>query len=129
MLNSVKCIAATGAFGLATAVATAPAYAQLGLGVDADVDLGVGVRTADPHPRHRHETYVYNGYESGHWHTRHEVRRTHRWYADYNGYDCYESFQYTWEDGQRVRHDTMFCYKENGKRFEPKGVRATVRIR
>ncbi|HAQ77769.1 MAG TPA: hypothetical protein DCR96_14890 [Hyphomonas sp.] len=131
MMKSLKYVAAAGALGAATALATSPAYAQLGIGVgvDTDVDVGVGVRTADPHPRHRHETYVYDGYESGHWHTRHEIRREHRWNARYKGYDCYESFQYTWEDGERVRYDTTFCYNDNGRKYEPDGVRATVKVR
>ncbi|MEP0315205.1 MAG: hypothetical protein ABJL57_05220 [Hyphomonas sp.] len=131
MMKSLKYVAAAGALGAATALATAPAHAQLGLGVgvDTDVDVGVGVKTSDSHPRHRHETYVYDGYESGHWHTRHEVRRSHRWNARYEGYDCYDSFQYTWEDGERVRYDTTFCYNDRGRRFEPEGVRAVVKVR
>jgi hypothetical protein len=131
MMTSLKLAAATGALGLATALAAIPAHAQLGVGVgvETNVDVGVGVRASDPAPRHTHTTYVYDGYESGHWHTRHEVRRTQRWNARYQGYDCYEFFQYTWEDGERVRHDTTFCYRENGRRFEPRGARATVKIR
>ena len=45
-----------------------------------------------------------------------------------NGYDCYESFQYGWENGERVRYDTTFCYDDHDRRYEPQGVRATVRI-
>ena len=41
----------------------------------------------------------------------------------------HETFQYTWEDGERVRYDTTFCYNDRGRRFEPEGVRAVVKVR
>ena len=131
MVKSLKNISVIGAFSIATALAALPAAAQLGITVDPDVDVGVGVGVghADPHPSHHaHGHYVYDGYESGHWYTRHEIRREQRWNARYRGYDCYQSFQYTWEDGERVRYDTTFCYDDYGRRYEPEGARVVVRI-
>ena len=129
MIKSLKYMAVIGALGASSALMTFPASAQLGVGVDTDVNVGVGVQTSQPRAHHTHEHYVYDGYESGHWYTRHEVRRPHRWNAHYNGYDCYESFQYTWENGDRVRYDTTFCHDDRGRKFEAKGARAVVRIR
>jgi len=129
MIKSLKYIAVIGALGIGSAVATLPASAQLGLGVGVDTDVNVGVRTNAPPPQSQvHGHYTYNGYDSDRWYTRHEVRRVHRYDAQYNGYDCYESFQYGWENGERVRYDTTFCYDDHDRRYEPQGVRATVRI-
>ncbi|KDA03838.1 MAG: hypothetical protein V7651_00635 [Hyphomonas oceanitis] len=130
MIKSLKYIAVIGALGIGSAVATLPASAQLGLGVGVDTDVKVGVRTSAPPPEraHAHGHYTYDGYESDRWYARNEVRRAHRYDARYNGYDCYESFQYGWENGERVRYDTTFCYDDHDRRYEPQGVRASVRI-
>tara|TARA_R110002049_G_scaffold115361_3_gene267310 strand:- start:154 stop:600 length:447 start_codon:yes stop_codon:yes gene_type:complete len=133
MIKSLKHIAIIGALGIGSSIAILPATAQLGLGVgvgvETDVDARVGVRSGDPHARHSHAHYVYDGYESDRWHTRHEVRREQTWNARYNGYDCYDSFQYTWEDGERVRYDSTFCYDDRGRKYEAKDARVVVRIR
>ena len=81
MIKSLKHIAIIGALGMGSAMTTLPANAQLGLGVgvDTDVEVGVGVRTESPRPQHAHEPYVYDGYGSDRWYTRHEVRRADQW--------------------------------------------------
>ncbi|KCZ89399.1 hypothetical protein [Hyphomonas johnsonii] len=129
MIKSLKHTAIIGAMTAGAALAIAPANAQLGLGVgvgvDTNVDVGVGVKQSTPEPR---RAYVHDGYESGHWHSRHEMHRSHRWDARYNGYDCYQAFRYDWEDGERVRYDTTFCYDDRDRRFEHREARVVVRI-
>ena len=124
MKNSMKYMAIAAAAVLAGTFAAAPASAQLRVGVgipDVDVDVGARAET-------RSGPYVYDGYESGHWHTRHEVRRHHRWDARYDGYDCYDAFQYTYEHGERVRYDSTFCYDDRDRAREVRGTRVVVRI-
>jgi hypothetical protein len=134
MIKSLNNIVIIGSLGIGSSIAIFPATAQLGVGVgvgvgvETDVDARVGVRTDDPHASHSHQHCVYEGYESDRWHTRHEVRRDQTWNARYNGYDCYDSFQYTWEAGERVRYDSTFCYDDRGRKYEAKDARVVVRI-
>lgn len=129
MIKSLKYLSVIGALSLGTATASLPATAQLGVDLGTDVDVGVGVGVTSPDPRPRHEHYVYDGYNSGRWYTRHEVHRNDTWHDHYHGYDCYESFKYTWEDGERVRYDTTFCYDEHGRKYEPDNARVVVQVK
>ncbi|MBK8198689.1 MAG: hypothetical protein IPK75_09980 [Acidobacteria bacterium] len=125
MKNRIKYIAVAAATGLAASLAALPASAQLRVGVGLpDVDVDVGARTDV-----RTETYVYDGYQSGHWHTHGRVHRDHYWDARYRGYDCYDAFQYTYEDGRRVRYDSTFCYDDRGRPYEVRDTRVVVRVR
>lgn len=128
MTHSIKHFLAAGAIGGGLALMPAPAMAQLGIGVDTDVDVGVGVGVESENRTHTHGHYTHNGYASHEWHTRHPVHRNDRWYARYNGYDCYESFRYDYENGERVRYTSTFCYDERGRSHEVRSTRVVARI-
>lgn len=126
MKKPLKYLALAAAVALTAGVADRSAEAQISLGVGVpDVEVNVGtrdeIRYADP--------YMYDGYHSGHWHTRGEVYRDRTWNARYRGYDCYEAFQYTYERGERVRYDSTFCYDDRGRAREVRETRVVVRIR
>lgn len=125
MKKSLRYMAMAAAVGLTGALAASPATAQISLGVGVpDVDVRIGARTET-----RSDVYVYEGYESGHWHTRGDVHRRHHWDARYNGYDCYDAFQYTYENGDRVRYDSTFCYDDRDRAREVNETRVVVKIR
>jgi hypothetical protein len=125
MKNSMKYIVLAAAMGMGAALSAPVAAAQIKLGVGVpDVDVNVGARAET-----RSGPYVYEGYRSGHWHTHGEVHRDHRWDARYRGYDCYEAFQYTYEDGDRVRYESTFCYDDRGRAREVRDSRVVVRVR
>ncbi len=125
MKNSKKYMALAAALSLGSALASTPASAQINLGVGVpDVDVTVGARVED-----RRDPYVYDGYQSGHWHTRGDVYRDHRWDARYRGYDCYEAFQYTYENSERVRYESTFCYDDRDRAREVRDTRVIVKVR
>lgn len=127
MQNRFKYLALSALLGAGAALAV-PASAQinLGAGVDPQVDVRVG---NPPQPRTEvHHHYVYEGYNSGEWYPRGEVHRRHHWNAHYEGYDCYDAFQYTWEDGRRVRYESTWCYDERDRPYEARSSRVVVRI-
>lgn len=125
MKKSLKYIALATAMGLGTALSAPLATAQIKLGVGVpDVDVNVGARAEA-----RTDPYVYDGYQSGHWHTRGDVYRDHRWDARYNGYDCYEAFQYTYDRGERVRYESTFCYDDRDRAREVRDTRVVVKVR
>ncbi len=128
MTKPLKKIAFSVAAALLAASAATPASAQLGLGVGVDTDVDVRVGTAPPPRSEVHRHYSYDGYRSGEWHPRGHSMRRHHWDARYNGYDCYESFRYDWEDGERVRYESTFCYDEYDRPREQRGTRIVVRI-
>jgi hypothetical protein len=121
MKNTLKIMALAGVIGLAGLPASA--QLSLGLGTQADVDLGVSARVET-----RSGPYVHDGYESGYWHPHGDLHRRHRWYARYEGYDCYQAFQYTYEHGQRVRYESTFCYDERDRPREVRSTRVIVRL-
>ncbi len=126
MKKPFKFTAVAIALGLAAGLAASPASAQISLGVGVpDVEVNVGARTET----RTSGPYVYDGYESGHWHTRGDVHRRNYWDARYEGYDCYEAFQYTYERGDRVRYDTTFCHDQRGRAYEVRETRTVVRMR
>ncbi|MFN7164802.1 MAG: hypothetical protein ACK4P2_08275 [Hyphomonas sp.] len=126
MKKSMKFIAMATALGLTSALAATPAAAQIRLGVGVpDVDVNVGVRSE----MRASGPDVYDGYRSGHWHTYGDVHRRHYWDARYEGYDCYEAFQYTYERGDRVRYESTFCYDRRDRPYEVRETRTVVRVR
>jgi hypothetical protein len=125
MKKSFKYLALSTALGLSATLVATPASAQISLGVGVpDVNVGVGVRGET-----RTDPYVYDGYRSGHWHTHGDVHRRHDWDARYQGYDCYDAFQYTYENGERVRYDSTFCYDDRDRAQEVRETRVVVRVR
>ncbi len=102
----------------------APAAAQLGvdldLGAKVDLDTDINVEVGSP--------YRYRGYDSGRWYYYDEPRRAGRWYADYGGYDCRRGFYYTWEDDDRVRYESYWCFDDRGRDYEVRRTRVTARI-
>lgn len=123
MKNLIK----TAALTAALVAVTVPATAQIRLGVGVP-DVEVGVNTRVEQRAHVHGPYVYDGYTSGRWHTYHAPARHQVWYSRYNGYDCYDAFQYTYEDGHRVRYDTTFCYDRHDRPYEVRRTRVVVRL-
>lgn len=104
-----------------------PAAAQVRLGVGVP-DVNVGVNARVEQRTHVYGPYVYDGYASGRWHTYHAPPRHQVWHSRYHGYDCYEAFQYTYEDGHRVRYDTTFCYDRHDRPYEVRRTRVVVRL-
>jgi len=126
MKKSLKFIALAAAVAFTAGVADREAHAQIRLGVGVpDVDVNVGARTET----NTSGPYVYDGYRSGHWHTRGDVHRRHSWDARYEGYDCYEAFQYTYENGDRVRYETTFCSDQRDRPYDARETRTVVRVR
>lgn len=130
MKHSVKNTLAVGAILGGLVCVPGSALAQLGVGVDTNVNTGVSIgveRERTARPVHRGH-YTYDGYRSHEWHTRHTVNRSDRWYSEYNGYDCYESFRYDYEDGERVRYTSTFCYDDRGRSREVRSTRVIAHI-
>ncbi len=126
MKKPMKYLALAAAFSLSGGLVAAPASAQLRLGVgvpDVDVNVGARVETRTTGP------YVYQGYESGYWHPRGDVYRRYYWDARYDGYDCYEAFQYTYERGHRVRYESTFCYDRYDRPYEVRQTRIVAKVR
>lgn len=125
MKKPFQYFALAAAVALTAGLADRHALAQINLGVGVpDVEVNVGTRddrSAEP--------YTYDGYHSGHWHTRGDVDRTKSWDARYRGYDCYDAFQYTYERGERVRYDSTFCYDDRDRAREVRETRVVVRVR
>jgi hypothetical protein len=121
-------IALSAALGASMALTALPAAAQVNLGVKVQPQVGVRVG-GPPEPRTEvHHHYVYEGYDSGEWYPRGHVYRHHRYDARYDGYDCYEAFQYSWEDDHRVRYESTWCYDEYDRPYEARSTRVVVRI-
>ena len=126
MKNSLKYVALAAVVGACHGLAALPASAQISLGVGApDVEVSLGARAET----RRSGAYVYDGYESGYWHPRGSVYRRDRWDARYDGYDCYEAFQYTYEHGDRVRYESTFCYDRYDRPYEVRSTRVIVLVR
>lgn len=125
MKKPLQYIGLAAVVALTAGLADGAASAQIRLGVGVpDVELNVGTRTET----RTTGPYVYDGYASGHWHTRGDIRRRNDWDARYDGYDCYEAFQYTYERGDRVRYDTTFCHDHRGRPYEVRETRTVVRM-
>lgn len=128
MKSTFRNIALAAILGGSSALAASPAMAQLDLGVKVDPKVNVRVGN-EPAPRREvHHHYVYEGYDSGEWYPAHRVHRTHHWDARYDGYDCYEAFRYDWEDGERVRYESTWCYDSRDRAYEARGTRVVVKI-
>jgi len=128
MKKPFKYLALASALAASSAFATLPATAQLNLGVGVKPEVDVRVGRAEPPRREVHRYYVYEGYHSGEWYPEERVHRSHRWNARHDGYDCYDAFQYTWENGERVRYESTWCYDEFDRPYEARGTRVVVRI-
>ncbi|WP_375209624.1 hypothetical protein [Hyphomonas jannaschiana] len=128
MKNMLRNIALATTIGAGSAIAASPALAQLDLGVKVDPRVNVRVGN-EPAPRTEvHHHYVYEGYSSGEWYPEHRVHRTHHWNSRYEGYDCYDAFRYDWEDGERVRYESTWCYDAKDRPYEARGTRVVVKI-
>lgn len=133
MKTCMKTIAAGAFLAGATAFCAAPASAQVDLGVKVKPDLDVRV---DPRVNTRVETrssqprrhYRYQGYASHRWYPTGEYSRSQVYYDRYGGYDCYDAFRYDYENGERVRYESTFCYTESGRAYEARGTRVSIRI-
>jgi hypothetical protein len=128
MKKPFKNIALAAALGAGAALTTLPAAAQLDLGVKVDPKVKVRVGNDPAPPREVHHHYTYEGYSSGEWYPEHRVHRAHHWNARYEGYDCYEAFRYDWEDGERVRYESTWCYDAHDRPYEARGTRVIVKI-
>lgn len=119
-------------FAIVVLAASPAASAQLiELGAKSDSRAGVHLGGDRPEPRRRsHYSFTYRGYESGHWHTEYEYRRTRQYDPYYDGYDCHTRFQYTWDEyGDRVRYTSTFCYDKYDRARERRGTRVIVKIK
>lgn len=133
MTNHMKTIAFGAFLAGATAFCAAPASAQVDLGVvkvkpdlDVRVDPSVDARVGTRNERRRH--YRYQGYASHRWYPAGDYSRDQVYYDRYGGYDCYDAFRYDYENGERVRYESTFCYTERGRAYEASGTRISVRI-
>lgn len=108
------------------ALMSVPAQAQLDLGVGVDLDTDVELRVGDPYVyydrradrRYHSERWYYSDYE-----------RSGRYDDRYGGYDCHSGFYYTWERDDRVRYEAQWCFDDDGRRYEARNTRTTVRVR
>lgn len=126
MKKPLQYIGLAAAVALTASIAEREASAQIRLGVgvpEVEVNVGARAETRTSSP------YVHDGYQSGQWHTRREFQRRNYWDARYEGYDCYEAFQYTYERGDRVRYDTTFCHDHHGRPYEVRETRTTAGVR
>ncbi|MEX1251447.1 MAG: hypothetical protein WEA77_09665 [Hyphomonas sp.] len=115
MKKPLQFLAMAAAVTFIASIADREAHAQIRLGVGvpgADVNVGARTETNTSGP------YVYDACQPGHGRTRGDVHRRHYRDARYEGYDGYEAFQYTYENGDRARYETTFCYNQRDRPYE-----------
>ncbi len=111
-------------------LATNPAAAQIGinLGTKADINTAVNLRIGDPYTYRTSERGEMRTYYSGRWYSYEEPRHEYVYDTRYGGYDCYNRFSYSWDDGRRARFEAYWCFDDRGREYEVKESRVIVRI-